>query len=193
METSSFLLSWVSEWVSGGLTPWRQLRPSFLWSDWMVVQQHLIKKSTASSLTLLIAPPGDLRCLLVALTRGFISPVVQSNAARGWYYSLGFKQVETCAICLSCFEINRLKITLCIFMLWTGWNLTCASPCFKAETHPVSLHASNRLKLMLCLSCFEINRLKVTLCLFMLWTGWNLSCASSCFKALKLGLWLFML
>ena len=76
----------------------------------------------------------------------------------------------------------RLKVTLCLFMLWTGWHLTCACPCFKAETHPVSLHASNRLKLMLCLSCFEINRLKVTLCLFMLWTGWNLACASSCFK-----------
>ena len=76
----------------------------------------------------------------------------------------------------------RLNVTLCHFMLWTGWHLTCASPCFKAGTHPVSLHASNRLKLMLCLSCFEINRLKVTLCLFMLWTGWNLTCASSCFK-----------
>ena len=85
-------------------------------------------------------------------------------------------------LCLSFFEINRLKVTLCLFMLWTGWHLTCASPCFKAETHPVSLHASNRLKHMLCLSCFEINRLKVTLCLFMLWTGWNLTCASLCFK-----------
>ena len=107
------------------------------------------------------------------------------------YGSSWFKQIESCAMSLMLWtgwkltcgsSCLRLKVTLCLFLLWTGWHLICASPCFKAQTHPVSLHASNRFKLILCLSCFEINRLKVTLCLFMLWTGWHLTCASSCFK-----------
>ena len=120
------------------------------------------------------------------------------------YVSPCLKQVETCAICLSCFEINRLKVTLCLFMLWTGWNLPCASSCFKGGTHPVSLHALNRLKVGLCLSCFEQaeswpvplhvwgwNSPCVSSCLkqvetcamsLVLWTGWKLACVSSCLE-----------
>ena len=104
-------------------------------------------------------------------------------------HALNRLKVVVCLMLWTCWKLTcgssclRLKVTLCLFMLSPGWHLTCASPCFKAETHPVSLHVSNRLKLMLCLSCYEINRLKVTLCLFMLWTGWHLTCASPCFKA----------
>ena len=101
------------------------------------------------------------------------------------------KQVETYAMSLM-FEINRLKVTLCLFMLWTGWNLTCASSCFKGETHPMSIHALNRLKPVLYVS----HALKLT--------GWKSPFVSSCFEQdeiwpvpphaskLKLGLWLFM-
>ena len=104
-------------------------------------------------------------------------------------HALNRLKVVVCLMLWTCWKLTcgssclRLKVTLCLFMLSPGWHLTCASPCFKAETHPVSLHVSNRLKLMLCLSCYEINRLKVTLCLFMLWTGWHLTCPSPCFKA----------
>ena len=81
-----------------------------------------------------------------------------------------FEQAKRYPMSLHAF--NRLNVTLCIFMLWTGCNLSCASSCFKAETRHVSLHAFNGLKLVLYVP-HALNRLKVGLCLIMPWTGWQ--------------------
>ena len=105
------------------------------------------------------------------------------------YGSSCFKQIESCAMSLMLWtgrkltcgsSCLRLKVTLCLFMLfWTRWNLTCASSCFKTETRHVSLHALNRLKLVLCPSCFEqAESWPVALHVW----GWKSPYISSCFE-----------
>ena len=130
---------------------------------------------------------------------------------------LSMRQSESYPMCFPCVSLKGYPMSLWtlslhdvsfqnypvpFFVSSKGWNLTCASSCFKGGSHSVCLHALNRLKVDLWLFMYEaeiwpmslhaLNRLKITLCLSMRQSEnypvpfhasvWKLPDVSSCFE-----------